>query len=855
MTIRTLILIGGLVGLWASSAFADVSVVIDSGQASVEASAGVHICKRPPGDLVLNPILSDECTAIGQPGNSAFANYGFSLTTTPPSGAADSATLRVRTASNATGDGVSGVSVFMTGRIIVTGEAANTSLQFTDTLTDDEVNVRFYLIDLGPLGSFCTGTCSPEQNSFVSLGTLVVGSHPIAVQVVITTSGGESADRDLLVTLNFNADPVTEMHWISPAGGAFGDDFNWDPQQVPAFNADRSDTAIFDLPGSSPVPVLSQNNAVGRLVVRNMNVDLNGPLSAHGVADNVSFEVDDGGTLVLDNGVTLQTANAIVGNQSGGESSVFVSGPNTRWTSTGPDGVDIGDDAPGKVVVDQDGTLDAKIAVGSPAAGTLRVESGGQVSAPNLAVFNGSVQVRGRGAAASKVAINELLDVGATQGSASVLIEAGGQIKANAVFVGVDASTGSDTLTISGLDDLGNPSSLDVSGDDAELSVAGEAATQVEVKDGGLLTVLGASFVGKGLNEGRILVRGKSGNTHANFTTFGDLKIGSQIVASELFVEDGGRVSSTGLLEVGANSSEVGHATVSGSDAILSSDTLRVGKDGQGNLTISGGATVITRQNATVGASTQAISIVPPPTSGGTGAGVVTIIGDPFSASLWHVNGDCTVGVDEPGSITLSGTPFLGGPTLRVDARLDNGIHGIIAGNGTLAAVSIVNAGFISPGLSPGAMTIEGNLEQKPEGTLSLEIAGVAEGQFDILNVSGDAILDGTLLIGFIDGFVPQPGDTLPIIQIAGNVEGQFAQIETEGLPEGTSLAVDPLAGTVTVQSDTRAVRFCGACGAGTTALLPLGLLGLARLRYRRPRPPRGDRGPVSVNNPQPDQR
>jgi T5SS/PEP-CTERM-associated repeat protein len=330
-------------------------------------------------------------------------------------------------------------------------------------------------------------------------------------------------------------------------------------------------------------------------------------------------------------------------------------------------------------------------------------------------------------------------------------------------------------------------------------------------------------------------VGGESSDKNANFTTFGDTRIGSQIIGSELFVEDGGHVSSTGLLEVGANSSELGHATVSGSDAILSSGTLRVGKEGRGNLTITGGATVITRQNATVGASTQAISSVPPPTSGGTGAGIVTIIGDPVSASLWHVNGNCTVGVDEPGSITLSGTPFLGGPTLRVDARLDNGIHGIIAGNGTLAAVSIVNAGFISPGLSPGALTIEGDFEQKPEGTLRMEIAGLDDGQFDVLKITGNAKLGGTLLVTFIDGFVPEPGDNLPFLQVAGILEGEFANVQSEGLPEGSALVIDSATGIADVRIDCpRGKRtLFGMCGAGVCGMLPMAVAGMHGLRRR----------------------
>jgi len=49
--------------------------------------------------------------------------------------------------------------------------------------------------------------------------------------------------------------------------------------------------------------------------------------------------------------------------------------------------------------------------------------------------------------------------------------------------------------------------------------------------------------------------------------------------------------------------------------------------------------------------------------------------------------------------------------------------HGIIKGNGTISG-SITNDGTISPGLSPGKITISGNYAQGSTGVLNMQIGG-----------------------------------------------------------------------------------------------------------------------------------
>jgi len=90
--------------------------------------------------------------------------------------------------------------------------------------------------------------------------------------------------------------------------------------------------------------------------------------------------------------------------------------------------------------------------------------------------------------------------------------------------------------------------------------------------------------------------------------------------------------------------------------------------------------------------------------------------------------------------------------------------NGTINGKGTLdvtQATSFVNNGTLSPGNSPGTLTIDGDFTQTPNGTIVLEIAGLTPGTlYDQLIVNGTAILNGTVNIVLLNGFVlPSTGN------------------------------------------------------------------------------------------------
>lgn len=67
--------------------------------------------------------------------------------------------------------------------------------------------------------------------------------------------------------------------------------------------------------------------------------------------------------------------------------------------------------------------------------------------------------------------------------------------------------------------------------------------------------------------------------------------------------------------------------------------------------------------------------------------------------------------------------------------------------------------------------------------TLNLEIGGLALGEYDRLEISGDATILGTLLLELESGFTLAEGDEFEIIDLAGTLTGQFA-----GLDEGAQI-------------------------------------------------------------------
>jgi len=158
-------------------------------------------------------------------------------------------------------------------------------------------------------------------------------------------------------------------------------------------------------------------------------------------------------------------------------------------------------------------------------------------------------------------------------------------------------------------------------------------------------------------------------------------------------------------------------------------------------------------------------------TTGGsfTNAGLFTV----STGSTFTVGGSSFNFTQTAGTTTVDGTLAAGG-----SGSLDlNG--GALFGTGNLD-YGVVDTATITPGDSAtktGKLQVNGTYAQNSGGALDVTIGGLTAGtQFDQLNVSGTASLNGTLNIKLATGYTPALGNTFAILN-ASTVSGNFSTI------------------------------------------------------------------------------
>ena len=129
------------------------------------------------------------------------------------------------------------------------------------------------------------------------------------------------------------------------------------------------------------------------------------------------------------------------------------------------------------------------------------------------------------------------------------------------------------------------------------------------------------------------------------------------------------------------------------------------------------------------------------------------------------------------GSTTLTSGTLAANTTVDIQG-------GSLEGKGIINA-NVINSSEMIPGTSPGSIGINGNYSQAASGKLNVEIGGLTAGsEFDQLNISGGATLDGTLNLSRINNFDPADENSFKIMTY-GSRSGEFAAIN--GADLGTS--------------------------------------------------------------------
>ncbi len=153
-----------------------------------------------------------------------------------------------------------------------------------------------------------------------------------------------------------------------------------------------------------------------------------------------------------------------------------------------------------------------------------------------------------------------------------------------------------------------------------------------------------------------------------------------------------------------------------------------------------------------------------------------------FTSGEYENNGETKVSANS----TLSIGVFDNDGTLTVDGTFTRGPgeffqRGKLKGTGTVNGDRIINQGTTSPGNSPGLLTIDGEFVNDTAGILDIELGGLAPGlEHDVLAVTQELTLDGTLLLTSTDGFMPQTGQTFDVIT-ANSITGTFSDVVGAG--------------------------------------------------------------------------
>ncbi len=536
------------------------------------------------------------------------------------------------------------------------------------------------------------------------------------------------------------------------------------------------------------------------------------------------------GTLIIEAGgeVSIDVNSGIfLGRSAGSTGTVKVTGAGSKWTANGL--TDIGSYGAGTLLIEAGGQVSttsgslgyaagstgvatvtgvgskwshgSALYVGNFGNGSLTVADGGEVVTSSL--YASLSDLHGNGTITAGGAVldaNFTFDAahGASQsfafgsgGMLNVTGSSGGHLGAGykqsgslTISEGVNVSSGLGYLGFQS----GSTGTATVTGPGSKWS-ASSAFTVGGLGNGSLTIEAGGQVVGGFYGS---IGSGPGSSGAAKVTGAGsEWTLGERLYVGDygngtLTIEAGGQVSNNIYAHLGYDSGTTGAVTVTGAGSKwTNSGGLNVGSAGNGTLTIEAAGEVSSDQGdisfvssatgtATVTGAGSKWAVVRNLYVGGsdTAAGGIgklsvkdhgiTSVGSELR--VWSLG---TVEIDSLSAVSVgavAGTPIPG--------ALSIGSGGTLSGTGLIDAnVVVLPSGTISPGASPGKLTIDGDLLISQLGTLKLEFAGTTAGMFDQLQVAGDLSILGTIQVSLLNGFQPLAGDSFKFFNVGGALD------------------------------------------------------------------------------------
>ncbi len=216
-------------------------------------------------------------------------------------------------------------------------------------------------------------------------------------------------------------------------------------------------------------------------------------------------------------------------------------------------------------------------------------------------------------------------------------------------------------------------------------------------------------------------------------------------------------------------------------------------------------------------------------TSTGTAAatGLINVTGGTLNVTGNLVEG--TGGATSISTVNLEdGTLTVGGDLIVDTLNFTGGTLHV----GTLGFDLEQNGGTLAPGNSPGTTYITGDYDLN-SGVLQIEMNEYDQGAdpgYDFVNVSGDANLNGTLAVVFLDGFKPAVGDFFDVLTAADITLG----LGVFGLDQSAAPWEGGFVFSVVVGGNGEILRLSAVPEPASLIILALGGLCLAFFRRRR---------------------